>query len=280
MPARLSFVFPKGLGLSNLGAGEIVPNRISYFSSRAVVDCCHRNLRKVNILLRAFEAAKKKVEYYALDLSLSELQRTFSQLDTSAFRYVSFHALHGTYDDALSWLEKSRVDGRATCVMTMGSSLGNFTRDGAARFLADFSKALTSSDLILVGLDACQNPNRVFHAYNDSQKVTEQFYRNGLVHANNLLGYEAFKQDEWEIEGIYDQKSNRHQASYVALKPIRTTDFAFEGGEKIHLEDAFKYSETDCDDLWHAAGLIPQMSYGNETNDYCWCFSMWSFSVS
>ncbi|KIW64449.1 dimethylhistidine N-methyltransferase [Phialophora macrospora] len=226
------------------------------------------NLRKVNILLEAFERAQKTVEYFALDLSLSELRRTFAELDTSVFHYVSFHALHGTYDDALSWLEKTRTDRAATCVMTMGSSLGNFTPEGAAKFLASFKKALAASDFMLVGLDACQQPERVFRAYHDSQHVTEQFYRNGLLHANNILGYEAFKPDEWEVEGFYDEESNKHQASYVALKTIHVKDFHFEKGEKIHFEDAFKYSEAESDALWHAAGFILQMSYGNENNDY------------
>lgn len=228
-----------------------------------------RNLRKINILLRAFEAAKKRVEYYALDLSLSELRRTFAQLDTNAYHYVNFQALHGTYDDALSWLKKSRRDGITTCVMTMGSSIGNFTREGAAQFLASFKNALTAPDLVLVGLDGCQQPERVFRAYNDSQHTTERFYRNGLAHANHVLGYEAFKQDEWMVEGFYDEKSNRHQASYVALSTITNRDFSFAEGEKIHFEDAYKYAEVESDQLWHAAGLIPQMTYSNSLGDYC-----------
>ncbi|KAJ9604478.1 hypothetical protein H2200_011314 [Cladophialophora chaetospira] len=226
------------------------------------------NLRKVNILLEAFEKAKKNVEYFALDLSLPELERTFAELDTSTFQYVTFHALHGTYDDALAWLAQTRAVSTATCIMTMGSSLGNFTREGAAHFLASFKKGLKASDFVLVGLDACQKPDRVFCAYNDSQNVTRQFYQNGLVHANRILGYEAFKPDEWEIEGLYVEEFNKHQASYIALKEINGKDFTFEKGEKIHLEDAFKYSEAESDALWHEAGLIPQMTYGNNTDDY------------
>ena len=83
----------------------------------------------------------------------------------------------------------------------MGSSLGNFERESASKFLASFKNALRPSDLVLVALDACQQPERVFRAYNDSEAVTEKFYRNGLTHANSLLGYEAFRQDEWQPEG-------------------------------------------------------------------------------
>ncbi|KEF55758.1 uncharacterized protein A1O9_08509 [Exophiala aquamarina CBS 119918] len=226
------------------------------------------NLRKVNIMLRAFEAAKKEVDYYALDLSLPELERTFAELDTDDYHYVSFNALHGTYDDALQWLTASNGKGQTTCLLTMGSSLGNFERDSASKFLAGFKKVLHPSDLILVGLDSCQQPQRVYHAYNDSQAVTEKFYRNGLTHANSLLGYEAFKRDEWRPEGRYDQKLARHHASYVALTDVVNKDFSFKKGESVPFEDAFKYSSTQCEELWRASGLVPQAAYGNKEGDY------------
>jgi L-histidine Nalpha-methyltransferase / hercynylcysteine S-oxide synthase len=203
-----------------------------------------------------------------LDLSLPELNRTFAELDTNAFHYVKFHALHGTYDDGLSWLAKSSAEGRVTCVMQLGSSIGNFTRPGAVGFLKSFKEVLTASDLMLVGVDACQQPSRVFHAYNDKSGVTQQFYRNGLVHANRILGYEAFKADDWDIEGLYDETAGKHQASYVAKTSVKGKDFSFQAGEKIHLEDAFKYSQSQSDALWHGAGLIPQLACSNKAGDY------------
>jgi hypothetical protein len=40
------------------------------------------NLRKVNILLQAVDRLGKDVEYYAVDLSLPELERTFGEIPT------------------------------------------------------------------------------------------------------------------------------------------------------------------------------------------------------
>lgn len=45
-----------------------------------IITC--RNLRKVNILLQAIDRLGKDVEYYAVDLSLPELERTFSEIPT------------------------------------------------------------------------------------------------------------------------------------------------------------------------------------------------------
>jgi hypothetical protein len=45
-------------------------------------------LRKVNILLKAIDNLGKEVEYYAVDLSLPELQRTFAQIPTGTFEHL------------------------------------------------------------------------------------------------------------------------------------------------------------------------------------------------
>jgi uncharacterized SAM-dependent methyltransferase len=76
----------------------------------------------VNVLLRALEAAKKGIDYYALDLSLKELRRTLEQVP--AFRHVRCHGLHGTYDDGLDWLKMPENQSRPKCVMSLGSSIG------------------------------------------------------------------------------------------------------------------------------------------------------------
>ena len=154
--------------------------------------------------------------------------------------------------------------------MTFGSSIGNFTPSEAAAWLASWrAQALGPADLILVGLDACQIPDRVFRAYNDSRGVTEKFYRNGLDHANRLLGYTAFKQDDWAVEGRFDQP--RHHAAYVALKNIHTKDLSVEAGERLPFEHSYKYSRAESDNLWRQAGLIQKMAYSNSQGDYSTC---------
>jgi uncharacterized SAM-dependent methyltransferase len=80
------------------------------------------NLRKVSILLKALEAAGKEIDYYALDLSLTELRRTLD--DVPALHHVRCHGLHGTYDDGLAWLKCSGIASRPKCIMSLGSSIG------------------------------------------------------------------------------------------------------------------------------------------------------------
>jgi len=82
----------------------------------------YSNLRKVNLLLLALENAGKHVDYYALDLSLKELERTLAQLPD--YRLVRCHGLHGTYDDGKDWLKMPANLGRQKCILTLGSSIG------------------------------------------------------------------------------------------------------------------------------------------------------------
>lgn len=76
----------------------------------------------MNILLRALENAAKNVDYYALDLSLEELQRTLAQLPT--YKHVRAHGLLGTYDDGREWLKLPSIAMRQKCILSLGSSIG------------------------------------------------------------------------------------------------------------------------------------------------------------
>ncbi|GKT59381.1 DUF323 domain-containing protein [Colletotrichum tofieldiae] len=111
------------------------------------------------LLLQAFEDAGKNIDYYALDLSRQELERTLAQVPK--FRHVRCHGLLGTYDDGREWLKKPANLARTKCILSLGSSIGNFERDDAAGFLKYFSDVLTQSDKLLIGLDGCSDPSKV-----------------------------------------------------------------------------------------------------------------------
>lgn len=140
-----------------------------------VIELGSGNLRKVVHILQALEDAGKKVDYYALDLSKQELSRTLAQLP--AFRHVRCHGLLGTYDDGREWLKKPSVASRPKCIMSLGSSIGNFHRHEAADFLRGFADVLQSSDTLLLGVDSCNNPSKIYYAYNDRKGITHQSVR-------------------------------------------------------------------------------------------------------
>ncbi|KAI2473086.1 C-type lectin protein [Annulohypoxylon bovei var. microspora] len=237
-------------------------------SGSLVLELGSGNLRKVSLLLRALEDADKKIDYYALDLSEDELSRTLAQLPT--FRHVRCHGLLGTYDDGREWLKRPQIASKRKCVLSLGSSIGNFHRDEAASFLKGFADVLQPADSFLIGLDSCTDPSKVYHAYNDKLGITHRFILNGLFHANEILGREAFDLNEWQVIGeyVYDNEGGRHQAFYSPLRDTVVLGETIKAQERVQVEQSLKYSKAGCSNLWRSAGMIETDRWMTDDEDY------------
>ncbi|KAI1205698.1 C-type lectin protein [Annulohypoxylon truncatum] len=237
-------------------------------SGALVLELGSGNLRKVSLVLRALEDAGKKIDYYALDLSEDELSRTLAQLPT--FRHVRCHGLLGTYDDGREWLKRPQIASKRKCVLSLGSSIGNFHRDEAASFLKGFADVLQPADGFLIGLDSCTDPSKVYHAYNDQFGVTHRFILNGLVHANEILGHEAFDLNDWQVIGeyVYDNEGGRHQAFYSPLRDTVVLGETIKAHERVQVEQSLKYSKAGCSNLWRSAGMIEADRWMTNDEDY------------
>ncbi|KAF7564098.1 hypothetical protein G7046_g34 [Stylonectria norvegica] len=220
-----------------------------------VIELGSGNLRKVCLLLQAFEDLGKSIDYYALDLSREELERTLAQVPD--FEYVSCHGLWGTYDDGKEWLSRACVVGRPKCILHLGSSIGNFVFNEAAQFLEGFSEVLQPSDIMIVGVDSSSDPAKVYHAYNDEKGTTHQFILNGLVHANEIFGEEVFKVEDWKVIGeyVYDEEGGRHQAFVTPVRATKVLDSTVQPHERIKIEQSAKFSITELEELCSTAGL-------------------------
>ena len=241
-----------------------------------VVELGSGNLRKILILLRALEHARKRTDYYALDLSPSELKRSLSMLGSETFEYVRFHGLHGTYDDGRVWLQNTpEVRERPRCIVSLGSSLGNFGAAAAAEFLKGWAEDVLrpgKEDSMLLGLDGCKDPDRVWTAYNDPHGATERFIMSGLKQANEIFGADVLREEEWEYLGEWNAEAGRHQA-YLVPKVDVTFEGELEGvvvkrGERVNIEYSYKFDETDAEGLWEKTGLAPGARWASDDGDY------------
>lgn len=233
-----------------------------------IVELGSGNLRKVKILLDALDRAGKAIEYYALDLMQAELERTLAAVPKNAFRHVQCYGLWGTYDDGLEWLKRPENAARPKAILSLGSSIGNFTRDEAVGFLAQFADTLKPTDSFILGLDACQDPEVVYHAYNDRDGTTHDFTMNGLHHANTLLGKAAFNIDDWEAVGEYDQEGERHRAFVVPKRDVEVEGVHIKKGERVRIEESYKWNAAQALQLWSAASVIESASWANHSGSY------------
>jgi len=184
------------------------------------------------------------------------------------YKHVKPYGLHGTYDHALEWLKSSSVKDKPKTILWLGSSLGNFKRHEAAPFLAGFSDAIKTGDTMLIGIDSCKDPSRVYHAYNDRQNVTHEFILNGLKHANRLMEKETFKLDEWEVIGEFDEEAGRHHAFVSPLRDVLIEGVKISKGERIRIEESYKYSREEILELWEGAGLAENAVWSTDKGDY------------
>lgn len=150
----------------------------------------------------------------------------------------------------------------------MGSSIGNLNRGEAADFLKGFSEELQGQDFMLIGIDACQESDKIYHAYNDERGITHEFILNGLMHANKLMGEEVFRKEDYEVVGEYDEAAGRHQAFYSPVRDVMVEGTLIKAGERIRVEESYKYSLLQSNELWQRAGLMVQARFGNRINEY------------
>jgi L-histidine Nalpha-methyltransferase / hercynylcysteine S-oxide synthase len=87
---RIAQMIHPGSAVVELGSGYGPAWIPTGHKNIAGTDDHNSNLRKVNILLQALERQKKNIDYYAVDLSLPELHRTFAEIPTR--EHASSHA--------------------------------------------------------------------------------------------------------------------------------------------------------------------------------------------
>lgn len=228
-------------------------------------------LRKIKLLLDALEAQFKPVDYFALDLSHSELQRTLAQISPSAFSYVRCHGLLGTYDDGLRWLKDSSLAERPKCVLSLGSTLGSSSRSEAAAFLSRFAGATRTAKqkaLFIVGVDGCKDGQKVWHAYNDKDNCNQRFITNILENSNRTLGYDAFKHEDWGVEGKWNSEEGRHEQYLVPVTDVTAEGLSFEEGSSVLVVSSHKYDEKEQEKLWEDAGLQLDICWRTEPHQY------------
>ncbi|KAL8832636.1 MAG: hypothetical protein Q9191_000152 [Dirinaria sp. TL-2023a] len=253
-------------------AKKIAPNTM-------MVELGSGNLRKITILLKALDSLGTEVDYYALDLSESELERSLKQIPSGAFKHVRCRGLLGTYDDGRQWLQRPENVHRPKCILSMGSTIGSFTRPEAAQFLAGFANSLTckasSTDpqhggvsSILVGVDACMSPERVRRAYCDPAGRNSRFVLNALGHANHLLGYEAFDPEHWVVRGEWNPALGVHDQYLVPMDDVVFGNRLLKSWKAIPIVHSFKYNTKQQEQLWADAGLSETDCWSNEDGTY------------
>jgi dimethylhistidine N-methyltransferase len=137
------------------------------------------------------------------------------------------------------------ADGRPRIGFFPGSTIGNFDRDGAVRFLRSVRLGLGMHAALLVGVDLIKDPSTLVAAYDDSLGVTARFNKNLLTRINRELGGD-FDLDAFDHLALWNAEHSRVEMHLVSRKDqivnAAGNTFAFRKGERLHTENSHKFS--------------------------------------
>jgi dimethylhistidine N-methyltransferase len=209
---------------------------------------------KAKILL---DALQRPGAYVPIDISREHLLSAAGRLQLER-PSLSIHAVCADYAQPFE-LPVTQALGRRLGFFP-GSTIGNLQPDEALSFLADWAGRLGPDSAMVIGVDLRKSPQIIQRAYDDAQGVTARFSKNVLVRANRELGAD-FHVDMFEHRARYDADHGRIEIHLESLADQTVTvaghSLVLAAGERIHIEDSYKYSIAGFRDLARAAGFHP-----------------------
>ena len=214
---------------------------------------------KTRILLRACLSRHPDLHYIPIDISREILHESARGL-LRDFEGIQVSAIEAEYEEALGLLD-SVADPQRT-ILWMGSNLGNYEPSEARAFLRRVRQQLRGGSALLLGVDLRKDPALIERAYDDSRGVTARFSLNLLERINRELGGQ-FDTDQFCHRALYDESAGCISISLESLEDQRVRidgldlTVAFRAGERLHVENSYKYSEEDLDEMAREIGLRP-----------------------
>ena len=209
---------------------------------------------KAKILLDALE---RPGAYMPIDISREHLQSETRRLHQER-PGLAIHAVCADYAQPFALPRTTAVGSRLG--FFPGSTIGNLQPDEAIAFLADWAERLGPDAAMVIGVDLRKSTEIVQRAYDDAQGVTAAFTKNVLARANRELGAD-FDLARFAHRARYDADRGRIEIHLESLADqtvhMPGHSFAFAAGERIHVEDSYKYSVAGFRDLARAAGFRP-----------------------
>ncbi|MCF6237613.1 MAG: L-histidine N(alpha)-methyltransferase, partial [Candidatus Marinimicrobia bacterium] len=212
---------------------------------------------KTRILLEAALGQFELTRYSPIDISAEMLAKSAKAL-TKRFPRLQVEALAGRYEAGRAHFLKQ--DDTPNCIMWLGSSIGNLTRQEATSFLSEIHQNIDPRDSLLLGIDLRKDADILEPAYDDAAGVTAAFNLNLLVRINTELSGQ-FQLDQFHHQAVYNDVEGRIEMYLVSDRDqevcIRDLDtsITFKKNEKILTEYSYKYSRSELETLTELSGF-------------------------
>ena len=172
--------------------------------------------KKTRWLLKAL-CRMQHVSYFPIEISPTALAMCERELgDIDCMSIVGFER---EYLDGLLEVAARRRERQNLLVLFLGSTIGNFDRPAAAKFLREVRRILQPGDSLLLGTDLEKPIPQLLAAYDDPLGVTAAFNLNLLARINRELDAN-FVLDQFEHVARFNPGST--QRGDAAAFPART----------------------------------------------------------
>jgi L-histidine Nalpha-methyltransferase len=199
--------------------------------------------RKTRRILEAL-CRKRPTSYCPIEISRTALQLCRREL--ADIERISIVGYERDYLAGLAEVSRKRASGEQLLVLFLGSTIGNFARLAATRFLRDIRAMLAPGDMLLLGTDLVKPVKTLLAAYDDAIGATAAFNLNLLARINreldgdfDLAAFEhvaRFNTDARSIE--MHLRAKTHVDARVSAANLTV---ALEPGETIWTESSHKY---------------------------------------
>jgi dimethylhistidine N-methyltransferase len=212
---------------------------------------------KTKILVRELLKNGGKFRYLPIDIS-NDVLKGLAEDFKHSFPGLEIVTKHKDYFSALSDVYSESKNPKL--VLFLGSSIGNFNKEQAVKFLGELNEKLKSGDQALIGFDLKKNPKTILRAYNDSKGVTKRFNLNLLTRINRELDAD-FDISQFDHYPFYDPESGLAKSYIVSLDDQEVNIGAcdmhvkFEKGECIHTEISKKYTIEEINEIADESGF-------------------------
>jgi L-histidine Nalpha-methyltransferase len=206
--------------------------------------------KKTRLVLDAL--GKRPARYIPIDVSqtIMDVARDLCQ----RYNNLSVTGIVDTYEAGLEHVKSMNVGKKL--VLFLGSSIGNFEKKDATKFLSTIRSSMEKGDVLLIGIDLVKQKSTIEKAYNDSLGITAEFNLNMLRRINAELAGQ-FILDDFEHVAVYNQKKRRIEMYLKSKRDHNVTigdkTVSFEKDELVCTEYSHKYSKHDFTKMLHKA---------------------------
>jgi dimethylhistidine N-methyltransferase len=196
----------------------------------------------------------KPAQYVAVDISVDFLRE---KLECLQDRHPHIDMIGLGQDFSKNLLLPPQVRAENRLFFYPGSSIGNFTPEQAAGFIARLQKLGGNGGRILLGVDLAKDKSVLEAAYDDALGVTAAFNLNILNNVNRFAGSD-FDVAQWQHIAFFNEQESRIEMHLEAKREVtvRLPDAprAFHAGERIHTENSYKFAEANLNTLMAQRG--------------------------